>query len=317
MRITPNIHVAAADICLPQQVEPDNGQSNQSSRPLIMALRAATRTLATAGLDAADLDLLVHAWVDSQGEGNWAPPHRLADRLGAHRCEPIGVQQQCAGGVAAVDIAVTRMLIDHRVHAALVVTSDDFAPSLDRYPAVGDNSISEMASGAAAVLLTRQQASLAIVASAARGRSDAEPIHTAQRLRFERRDQAVPMTLHQVMSAAKALQGALLLALTDALTDADLTAEDRRIRQLLLPRVHRGALEAALLPALPVVLRSKCRFLGEDTGHLGAGDTLANLYHLLEAADPGRRPGDYALLMSGGMGLTANCLAVRNIDIVS
>jgi 3-oxoacyl-[acyl-carrier-protein] synthase-3 len=317
MKVTPHVHIAATDVCLPSPLEVADTQGERHNQALVMALQSARRCLMSAGVAPADLDLLVHAWVHNQGANNWAPPHRLAHRLGANTCQPVGVQQHCAGGAAAMDIAITRLLVDERVRTALVVTSDDFTEPMRRHPALRSGELTDMAdmaSGATAVVLTRQPARLAIVASAARGWPAVEPLHTAQlEHRLGRVSSPAAMSSQQVMSAAKALQKAMRLALTEALADAGLTTGDPRIRHLMLPRLHRAALDAVLLPVLPEALRAKSSSLGAETGHLGAGDTAANLHQML--ASPPRD--GYTVLLSGGMGLTASCLVVRTTDVAA
>ncbi len=77
--------------------------------PPDMAVRAARTALARAGVEAADLGQTYHAWMYYQGYDLWSPAHYVAHRLGALRAVPVGVQQVCNGGSAAVERAAARL----------------------------------------------------------------------------------------------------------------------------------------------------------------------------------------------------------------
>ena len=71
--------------------------------------------------------------------------------------------------------------------------------------------------------------------------------------------------------------------------------------------VHRQCIQ----PGLPAALRHRCVLLGNDTGHLGAGDMLANLAHIYTENLP---TGAKAILITTGAGLTASCLIIERLS---
>ncbi|OAA29509.1 3-oxoacyl-(acyl-carrier-protein) synthase-3 [Frankia sp. EI5c] len=121
-----------------------------------MAVLAADAALEQAGWPAAELDLLLHAWSYYQGHDFWSPAHYIADQLGAHAAQPIGIQQMCNGGAAGLQIAAAHLLGDPSIARVLVTTADRFCPpGFDRWNsdlgvAYGD--------GASAVLVSRDTA---------------------------------------------------------------------------------------------------------------------------------------------------------------
>ncbi|EFL28216.1 putative 3-oxoacyl-(acyl-carrier-protein) synthase III [Streptomyces himastatinicus ATCC 53653] len=93
--------------------------------------------------------------------------------------------------------------------------------------------------------------------------------------------------------------------------DAGVSPDDPALRDVFLPRLGHAALSAAYTPAVALVTSAPARDTGHDTGHLGAGDILANLALL---AGPGRwrlSPGETAVVLSAGGGFTWSCAVVR------
>ncbi|MGH3991646.1 MAG: 3-oxoacyl-ACP synthase, partial [Pseudonocardiaceae bacterium] len=87
-----------------------------------LAVLAASAALAAAQWDPATVDLVVHAWTYYQGHDFWSAPHFVAHGIGAARAVPVGVQQMCNGGAAAVEVAAARLLADPDVARAVVTT---------------------------------------------------------------------------------------------------------------------------------------------------------------------------------------------------
>ncbi|WP_282203244.1 beta-ketoacyl-[acyl-carrier-protein] synthase family protein [Kitasatospora fiedleri] len=121
-----------------------------------LAVEAGRTALERAGLTADRLGLVAHAWIHHQGHDFWSPAHYVASSLGARNAEPVGVQQMCNGGAAALRIALDRMAADPGVEAALVTTADSFpAPGFERWRA--DYGVA-YGDGGTALLLTREHA---------------------------------------------------------------------------------------------------------------------------------------------------------------
>jgi 3-oxoacyl-[acyl-carrier-protein] synthase III len=290
--------------------------------PPVMAVLAATAALGSAGWDPATVDLLLHAWTYYQGHDFWSPPHFVADQVGASAAIPVGVQQMCNGGAAAVELAAARLLVDPSVTRAVVTTADRFAaPGFDRWS--GDYGTS-YGDGATALLLSAPEVEpapplrlLAITTVAVPSLESAhrggDPFSPAPRMVSSQVDSR--RTLQHFMAAG----GGPVLAghaaataqavLTRALAEAGIDRDSPRLRVVALPRLGREVLDDDYPDGLPVGPATEVSRPGADTGHLGAGDPFANLADLHAAGTLG--PGEVAVLLSVGAGFTWSALVVE------
>ncbi|MGR3931777.1 ketoacyl-ACP synthase III family protein [Streptomyces sp. BRA346] len=299
---------------------------SRAEAPPEMAVRAARRALELAGHDPRDVGLLVHAWTYHQGHDFWSPAHYIAHGAGALDALPVGVQQMCNGGACALELAAARLQADPATGAALVTTADRFCePGFDRWR--GDYGLWYGDGATAAVLRTaapdrdRGQALelLSLVTAAApametmhRGRDAFSPApREHSRVVDIRRTKKAFLEDNGKEHFAKIVQQRVPSVLRAALYDAGVSPDDPALRGVLLPRLGHAALSAAYTPAVALVTSAPARDVGHDTGHLGAGDILANLALL---AGPGRwrlSPGETAVVLSAGAGFTWTCAVVR------
>lgn len=290
--------------------------------PPEMAVLAATAALADAGWDPAAVDLVLHASTYYQGHDFWSPAHFVADRIGARRAVPVGVQQMCNGGAAAVELAAARLLADPATTRAVVTTADRFAPpGFDRWS--GDYGTS-YGDGGTALLLAAPAVEpappLRLLATATIAVPELETMHRsgdpfspAPRMVSSQVDSR--RTLKHFLAAgggpvmashAAATAGAVLAA---ALAEAHLTADDRRLRVVALPRLGRDVLDDDYPAGLGCGPATTVLRLGADTGHLGAGDPVANLAAVLAGGH--LDPGEVTVLLSVGAGFTWSALVVQ------
>lgn len=292
----------------------DSVPESRGETPEDMAAAAVRRALSDAGRQVADVDLLNYAWAARFSEEPYSSPHRLAKQLSAGNCLPTGFLQGCNGGAAAVESAVTRMLGDERVDLAVAVTSDTFASFGTRrwmeptMMVVGD--------GAAAVVLSRGAGRLALRAMATSGHTCADIMEAGQQARklLPGGPAAAPSgtELSEAAHSVEQLGHCVSEAVSRALADSDLEADDPGITAVLLPRLADPFTEAFVRPALPGPLRAKARVPDPHTGHLGAGDTLANLEYALRCAMPAT--GEHLIIVNGGQGVAASCLVLAPGD---
>ncbi|EFC81929.1 ketoacyl-ACP synthase III family protein [Parafrankia sp. EUN1f] len=307
-----------------------------------MAVLAASTALERAGWDGAELDLVLHAWSYYQGHDFWSPAHYIADQLGAHAAQPIGIQQMCNGGAAALQTAATHLLADPSTARVLVTTADRFCPpGFDRWNsdlgvAYGD--------GASAVLVSRADlagtatgttggAALGDTGGAALGGSGAqlrlismssvsapslEGMHRgndtfspAARMNVPtvdaRRTKRAYLRRHGSSGYRAAERERVETLLRLALAEAELP-RGTRPRCVVLPRVHRAPLESVFVPIVVDVTGAEPIDFGRETGHLGAGDLTAGIADLLESKI--LAPGETALVLSTGAGFTWSCAAL-------
>jgi 3-oxoacyl-[acyl-carrier-protein] synthase-3 len=283
-----------------------------------LAALAGSAALAAAGCGPSQVGLLAHAWTHYQGHDFWSPAHFVARRVGADRAVALGVQQMCNGGAAALELAGTRLLADPTITTCLVTTADVFArPGFDRWSS--DQGIA-YGDGATAVLLGRAPAQLVLRATATVCAPELEAMHRGDRAFGPAPgSHGVPVDVRQTKGAFAAGGGmarfretaraAVRAVIVRALARAGLDAADQRVRALALPRLGRSVLEAAYLPAVDGLTAAKVLDYGADTGHLGAGDTAANLRQVHE--DDLLRPGEVAVLVSAGAGFTWTALVIE------
>ncbi len=286
-----------------------------------MAVLAARAALESARIAPAELGLVLHAWMYYQGHDLWSPPHYIADQLGARQAEPLGIQQVCNGGAAAIEVGAARLLADPDLKYAMVTTADRFAaPGFDRWR--GDYGIA-YGDGATAMLLhfhEARSADLLLHAIATVAAPQLERMHrghdefglTPRSVSAQvdmRRTKKAFLEQEGIEAFTRASGDSLNAVVGRCLDSAGLSAESPRLRYVIPPRLGTKSLELAYVPALRKMLgTAEVLTKGRDTGHLGAGDAAASLAEL--HVERRLAPGEFALLVSAGAGFTWSCLLV-------
>jgi 3-oxoacyl-[acyl-carrier-protein] synthase-3 len=294
--------------------------------PPDMAVYAARAALKEAEIDAADLDVVCHAWMHYQGHDLWSPAHYIARELGALHAMPVGVQQICNGGSAGLELTAARLIAPGaeatgEARCGLVTTADRFAePGFDRwasdygvaYGDAGTAVVVRVPAGPRDPLLLRSIATVAAPELEAMHRG-ADPFAHAARTHRPmvdmRATKRVFLREHGPDPFIMANRRSIRRVVTDALRDAGVDARNPRLRYALLPRFGRRTLDEFWLPIVRELVSAELVDLGRDTGHLGAGDAPAGIADLLA-----RRllaAGELALVFSAGAGFTWSCLVVQ------
>lgn len=339
MRIDGRVRIAALGTCVPQTTQTTRDAlatgiftesdavasgylelpvSNTLAPPQLAAL-AASSALDRAGERGAEVDLLVHAWTHYQGHEFWSPAHFIAAQIGAEHAEPVGLQQMCNGGAAAVSTAVSRLLADSDVRCAVVTTADCFAqPGFDRWR--GDYGVIYGDAGTAAVLSDADaQAQFELLALTTVAAPDLERMHRGDDP-FHVAGSGITIDVRRTKKAFLAAVGKKAFGKTVAARVADVLAagiaeagiapSDPRL--VLLPRLGAAGLNDIYRPAVAEALAAPAVDLGQRTGHLGAGDLLANLASVIDGdLVP---PGDVVVALSAGAGFTWSCLVARRLN---
>ncbi|NDZ79364.1 3-oxoacyl-ACP synthase [Streptomyces sp. SID10853] len=287
-----------------------------------MAVLAGLKVLARANCAPASVGVLLHSWIYHQGRDKWSPSHYVANGLGLPPSALVtGVHELCNGGMSALHFAASSLLADPKTSAALVTTADRFgAPVWDRWRLHTDISYGD---GATAALLHRLD-----------GGPDELRLHslthaTASWLEALDRGNApftaAPMEGRPTLSAVEArrefyeVHGRESLSaeavarvgdsLQEALEEAGISPDDPRIRLVATPRVGPRLIGAMYEKALDRSLLAKTVLLGGRTGHLGAGDMLANMADIVEQRM--LNPGEYAVVLGCGSGFAWSTAVVQ------
>jgi len=288
-----------------------------------MAVLAAAGALRDCGVAAAQINMLIHSWIHYQGHDFWSPAHYIAGALKMVAAQPVGLQQMCNGGAAAVEAATARLLSDHTVRGVLVTTADRFAqPGFDRWQAdygvvYGD--------GATAAVLTHAAYAdahdgLELLSIATVAASELEQMHRGDDVFGVapgsistavdvRRTKKAYLSTAGTQAFQQVVIDRVEQVLSQALAEADLLPDDPQVRLVALPRLGTAALDDIYRPAVSAVLPAPTRDFGRCTGHLGAGDVLANLAAVLD--EDLLAPGEVGVALSAGAGFTWSCLIVR------
>ncbi|MCL8015538.1 3-oxoacyl-[acyl-carrier-protein] synthase III C-terminal domain-containing protein [Streptomyces sp. AS02] len=292
-----------------------------------MAVRAAERALEAAGRGARDIGLVAHGWLYHQGHDFWSPAHYIADRIGARTAFPVGVQQLSNAGAAAIGIAVDKLAADARLTAALVTTADRFCPpGFDRWAAdygvvYGDAGTAVLLrrydparSRAALLLRSLTFVTAAEYESMYRGRDafSPAPLWHGGRVDVRRPKKAYLEMRGGIAQFSESARECVRSVLLQALAEAGVEPQDPRIRCVALPRLSDGVLEMMYLPVLDGLVSGGVLRERENSGHLGAGDMLANLAHI--SANSELHPGDFAVVIGGGGGFTWSCAVVEAVQ---
>lgn len=277
-----------------------------------MAVPAACRLLGEQTCEAGELGLILYASVFDAGSETAAPnarndgimpQTRLARLIGADRAMAIGIGQVCTGGAGALEVCIAMMLTEPRYGRALVVTADCFTgwQGGARWSNSGTGLLGD---GAAALLLRRGDGPLAVRSIASSSACGMEELS-----RFCAKDIDDPAILPGVIARVTGdASRCVNEAVTAALAEAAIEPSDPRIAAVTLPRLGHSPKKALFDPGLPAGLPEPL-FLDANTGHLGAGDQLANVSDVMNKDL--LRPGQYAVMISGGGAFTASCMVVE------
>lgn len=299
--------------------------SHDQSAPEL-AVSAGRKALHAAGLPAEDVDLLVHAWTYYQGHDFWSPAHYVANQLGARHAQPLGLQQMCNGGASAIEIVAARLAADPGVASGLITTADCFrAPGFDRWR--GDYNL-WYGDGATGAVLRRSAPDipgLALLSVATVSAPHLEAMHrdvdafnfaareSGRTVDVRRTKKAYLSTVGKAAFVAE-IQASVRTVLTEAIMEAELAPGDARLRCVAVPRLGRGAIESISGPAAEDAVRAPVLDFGRVTGHLGAGDMVANLASI-SAGEAALESGEFAVVLSAGAGFTWSAVVVqRQLD---
>ncbi|OIJ96839.1 ketoacyl-ACP synthase III family protein [Streptomyces monashensis] len=291
--------------------------ADEETAPPEMAVQAATTALKRSGLDAGDVELLVHTCIWFQGVDMWPAASYIAGHaVGAH-VPAFGLRQECNAGLAAVELAARHLAGAGPTAAAVVTSADRFGEPLIRRWSSEPGFV--YADGATALLLSRRGGFARLLSTATeadnsleavvrgsgfRPNPTSEPLDLAGRLGHYAQDAA------RLRGATERLSATVKRAVARALADADTDMES--VARVVVPASGRSRMDWQVQTLFGIPLAKSSWDFARQAGHLGAGDQTAGFDHLV--ATGALRGGDKVLLVGGGSGFTCTCAVIELTD---
>lgn len=292
-----------------------------------LAATAAVAAMESAKVPAGSVDLLLHAWTYYQGHDFWSPAHYVAHRSGASNAMPVGINQMCNGGAAALTLGVG-LVEAGRNRTVLVTTGDVFGEAgFDRW--FGDFGIGYGDAGTALVLRAADatpsypsysSTAMSLLDIESRVMSDAEvmhrgddpfgrrPLQHSERVDVRRTKRAF-MRSHDMDGFLERSRRAVA-EIVGTLAHRQGWGDSRQaVTGVVMPRVGKKILDSTYAAGTDDALPgAECLSYGFESGHLGAGDMAANLAALSRSGP--FDAGDRFILLSAGGGFTITGIAV-------
>jgi 3-oxoacyl-[acyl-carrier-protein] synthase-3 len=290
--------------------------------PPHMAVRAGRLALTRSGVDPAQVSLLLHASAWYQGLDLWTSSSYIHHALlGENRtAQALDVDQQCAGGMTAVQLATDHLVADPDRRAAIITAAERWSPpGIDRWHTEGAHII--FGDGAGALVLARDRGfarllavqSVADTTLEAMNRGDDTftlfspawqgPLSVSGRSGAFMRDRDGLEVRDRIFQGhADAVHGLL--------EKAGLTVCD--VSRFVFPNIGLGLL-TSMVKLLGIDVSQTVWDLGRTTGHLGAADPMAGLAYLLEQGQ--LAVGDRVVLMGIGYGWFWSGVLVECVEI--
>lgn len=281
-----------------------------------MAVRAARTALARAHARSADIDLVLHASFFYQGHDLWAPASYVQHKAVGNSCPAMEVGQVSNGAMAAMELAGAYLAVDSGRSAALVTTGDKFCPpGFDRWHSDPGTVYGD---GGTAMVLSRRTGFARLLSLVTVSTPELEGMHRGDdpfaAAPFQHRPQVDLEACKRDFLAGTGTSYAVALvssgqesAIKQALAAADLGLDD--IDRIVLPHLGRRRLQAAYFATFGINPARTTWLWSRTVGHLGAGDPIAGLDHLVSTG--ALDAGDTCLLVSVGAGFNWSCAVVE------
>lgn len=332
----PDVHLAGIGVCLPGRVSADaaiaagdytDREARRSGWQSVtvagrtpapdLAVAAATQAMSRSGHAADDIGLLLHADLHHQGPDLW-PPQQYIQRFTIGGTAPaVELRQGCNGMIGGIGLAAAYLAMSGSP-ASLITSADNFgSPHIDRWRAFPNVALGD--AGTALVLSTRGgfarvlsfgSCSVPRLEEQLRGN---EPLYppscvTGGPTDLTRRAmEYAENTMASIDDDLGVMTEAARSMIDEACADADLTVRD--VRRIVHVNWGNANILRSILAPLGFDLEQGTHAFGATVGHLGAGDQVAGLEHLLTSAE--LDPGDIVLMFSAGAGLALACALVQ------
>lgn len=299
--------------------------------PCEMAVKAGEVALARARINPQEIDILFHAWSNDAGPPLWLPQLFVERRLIGRNIPAIGIWQACVGMWTSAELAACYLSLPGR-NAAIVTGGDNwgFDPVVGMDPSfrwkyasgTRTNRASVLGDAGVAMVLSRRRGFARFLAIGNRSLSELEEAYrggealfprevgTGRPVRMGRRVSDYADQCHAEAAALGRLLSDARTALAwDVLNEAEVKPGE--IKRAL--HVHSGNVGYIkyILDPLGIDADKGVLDFGRRVGHLGLGDQIAALEHLIMTKQIDS--GDRVLIMANGVGAVLSA-AVVEID---
>jgi 3-oxoacyl-[acyl-carrier-protein] synthase-3 len=285
-----------------------------------MAIHAVRQALSRSTVNPAGIRLLLHASTWFQGQDVWTPSSYIQQHTIGGRAPAIEVDQKSNGGMAALGLAVGYLSACPDDAAVLITTGERFCePGWDRFRS---ESGTVMADGGTALLVTRRPGFARVLSAVLTSDSSLEGMYRGRSLRDapasgdkpinmrSRKTDFMRKRLSDLDAISLQVAGGVGGCIREALAEAKTTVEE--VRHFVMPNVGQTVRWWKLLDEMGVGLDRTTWEFGRTIGHLGAGDQVAGLDHLIETG--ALEPGDRVVIAGTGYGFNWGCAVLEILE---
>jgi 3-oxoacyl-[acyl-carrier-protein] synthase III len=276
---------------------------------LDLAVDAARAALSRADVPADEVRLVVHASSRAHGTDDFtsAASYIQGHALG-NTAFAVEVRQACNSALAALELGAAYLSVAPAPTSALVTTSDRIPPDIDRYRAAraelgGD--------GATAAVLSRGAGMARLLSTAVLGSGWSLGTAATDQHEYPSRAAYLAEQRRRIQPMLRAMAAHKRHSTETALGDAGLTSAD--ISRWVFANAGQLQEDEEFRKRFGIVEAMTTWDWGRTVGHLGAGNQLAGLTHLVESGEV--RVGDRVALCGNGVGFSYGC-AILEIGTV-
>ncbi len=289
--------------------------------PPDLAIAAVHQAMERGTAAPSDIRLLLHATAYYQGQDMWTPAAYVQQHTIGGRAPSIEVDQKSNGGLAALALAVTYLSACEGDDSAVMITTGErfCLPGWDRFKSEGGT---VMADGGTAIVLTRRPSFARVLSVVLTSDSSLEGMYRGRSLRDapasgdkplnmrSRKTDFMRRRMSDLDDISQRVAGGVGECMREALAETKTEVDD--VRRFVMPNIGQTVYWWTLLKEMGVSLDRTTWEYGRTISHLGAGDQVAGLDHLVARDE--LEPGDRVVLAGAGYGFNWGCAVLEIIE---
>lgn len=286
-----------------------------------LAVAAVRQALERGTVDPADVRLLLHASTYFQGQDVWTPSSYIQQSTIGGSAPAIEVDQKSNGGLAALSLASSFLAGCDDDASVMITTGERFClPGFDRFRT---ESGTVMADGGTALVLSRRPGFARVISCVLTSDSRLEGMYRGRGLKDAPASGDKPLNmrgrkadfmrkhLSDLESISLQIAGGIGTTIQAALDEAKTDVAD--VRRFVMPNNGQTVRWWGMLADMGVGLDRTTWEFGRGISHLGAGDQVAGLDHLLTTGE--LSAGDRVVLAGTGYGFNWGAAVVEILHV--